>query len=239
MNDNTKEKRNTNQEQLIYQRIFDAILEQKLAPGARLTEEPLGEIFGVSRTIIRRALLRLSHEGIVDIRPNKGARVVSTPIELVDEYFTARKIVECALIKMATGKATSYQIETLKSLVTEEHKYFESGTRGKGLSASSDFHIKIANISGNTPLADFARQLISRTALIVSQYQDTAVPTCTYHDHEHLINAIENGPPEEAEKLMASHIQNIQDTLLLNKNDTEPDLFQVFNNDINTGINND
>lgn len=225
----SKESGSVSQELLIYQRIFDAILEQKLAPGARLTEEPLGEIFGVSRTIIRRSLLRLSHEGIIELIPHKGARVVITPIEQVADYFTARQVVECAIAHMATGRGKPYQIDALRALIVEEKRYFESGTRGKGLSASSEFHLQIVAIANNAPLADFARQLISRTALIVSQYQDTSRAPCVYQEHDTLIDALDGRSPDLTERLMAEHIQHIQDTLVLKNSDTAPDLFKVFN----------
>lgn len=223
-----QDKGSVNQEQLIYERVLDAILEQKLAPGARLTEEPLGEVFGVSRTIIRRALLRLSHEGVVEIIPNKGASVVTTPADQVEDYFAARKIIECAIARLAAGKASQYQTQSLKALVGEEKRYFESGTRGKGLSTSSEFHLRIAEICGNPPLIEFARQLVSRTALIVSQYQDTHASPCAYVDHNKLIEAIDTGSPDEAEKLMGEHIDHILSTLALDHKNTETDLFKVF-----------
>lgn len=225
---NEQDNGSVNQERLIYERVFDAILEQKLSPGMRLTEEPLGEIFGVSRTVIRRALLRLSHEGIVEIKPNKGASVVSTPIDQVEAYFEARKVVECAIIRRAVGNATHYQLDGLQALIGEEKRYFESGTRGKGLRTSSEFHLQIAAIGGNAPLADFARQLISRTALIVSQYQITSKSPCAYCDHSTLIQALDTGTEEEADRLMSEHLDHIYDTLALKTPDEEPDLFQVF-----------
>jgi DNA-binding FadR family transcriptional regulator len=57
--------RSGTQDDIVYAHIFEAILEQRLAPGTKLSEEALGEIFGVSRTIIRRALSRLAHESVV------------------------------------------------------------------------------------------------------------------------------------------------------------------------------
>ncbi|WP_132531733.1 GntR family transcriptional regulator [Pseudomonas aeruginosa] len=60
-----KAARSGTQDEIVYAHIFDAILEQRLAPGTKLSEEALGEIFGVSRTIIRRALSRLAHEQVV------------------------------------------------------------------------------------------------------------------------------------------------------------------------------
>ena len=75
------------QDDIVYAHIFEAILEQRLAPGTKLSEEALGEIFGVSRTIIRRALARLAHGGVVLLRPNRGAVVASPSIEEARQVF--------------------------------------------------------------------------------------------------------------------------------------------------------
>ncbi|HBR99172.1 MAG TPA: GntR family transcriptional regulator [Gammaproteobacteria bacterium] len=225
------EKRSAHQEQLIYERIFDVILDQKLAPGARLTEEALGEIFGVSRTIIRRVLLRLSHEGVVEIKPNRGASVTSTPVSDVDQYFEARRVIEGAIIRMAAGRASDYEINDLRSLIGEEKRYYESQTRGKGLRTSNEVHFRIAALAGNEPLADVARQLISRTALIISQYQDASQSACAYCDHTALVDALEAGDPDKAEHLMVEHIDHIRHTLHLSEESAPIDLFDIFSDD--------
>ena len=55
----------------VYQRVFDAILEQRLPPGTKLNEAELASIFAVSRTVIRKALMKLTHDGVVETRKNK------------------------------------------------------------------------------------------------------------------------------------------------------------------------
>ena len=225
------EKRSPHQEQLIYERIFDVILDQKLAPGARLTEEALGEIFGVSRTIIRRVLLRLSHEGVVEIKPNRGASVTSTPVGEVAQYFEALRVLEGALMRMAAGRANDYELNDLRSLIGEEKRYYESRTRGKGLRTSNEVHFRIAALARNEPLADMARQLISRTALIISQYQDAAQAACAYCDHTALVDALEAGDPAKAEQLMIEHIGHIHNTLQLSEESEPVDLFEIFSDE--------
>jgi DNA-binding GntR family transcriptional regulator len=165
---------------------------------------------------------------VVEIRPNRGASVATTPVEQVGEYFEARKIVEGAIMRLAVGKANDYEINGLRSLVAEEKRYFESRTRGKGLRTSSEVHLRIAELARNEPMADMARQLISRTALIISQYQDPALEACAYCDHGGLVDALENGTPEQGERLMVEHIAHIESTLRLLPGDAPPDLFEIF-----------
>ena len=223
-----KNKSSRNQEQIIYDRLFDVILEQKLQPGVRLVEVPLSEIFGVSRTVVRRALLRLSHEGVVEIKPNVGASVVTTPAEEVAQYFEARRIVECALIRMVVGKLSHYQVETLQAMVREENRYFDTGNRAKGLRKSTEFHFFIAEASKNQPLAEIAKQLIARTSLIVAQYNLSGSGGCACVDHSALVNVILEGTPDEAEKLMDVHLRHIEESLFLKKQDVEPDLYALL-----------
>lgn len=223
-----KSKGSKNQEQVIYDRLFDVILEQKLQPGSRLTEVPLSEIFGVSRTIIRRVLLRLSHEGVVELKPNVGASVVSTPPEEVAAYFEARKIIEGALAKKLTGNLTSYQEETLRSMVKEENRLLASGNLAKGLRKSTEFHFYMTEIAGNAPLAEIAKQLIARTSLIVSQYNLPGSGGCACVDHTQLVDAMVNASPQTVESLMHQHIEHIEERLQLHEKAVEPDLYELL-----------
>ena len=86
------------QDDVVYCHIFDAILEQRLPPATKLSEEALAEIFSVSRTIIRRALLRLSLEQVVVIRPNRGAVIAAPTVDEAKQIFKAREVMELSLI---------------------------------------------------------------------------------------------------------------------------------------------
>lgn len=223
-----KTKNTKNQEQVIYARLFDVILEQKLPPGAKLTETPLSEVFGVSRTVIRRVLLRLSHEGVVEIKPNVGASVVSTSPEEVPQYFETRRILENAVARKIAGKLNDFQAETLTSMVREENRYLEVGNRAKGLRKSTEFHFYLADIAENPPLADIVKNVISRTSLIVSQYNLSGSGGCACNDHSAIINVLKDGTPDEAESIMDEHLKHIEQGLFLGKQTSEPDLYAIF-----------
>lgn len=223
-----KNKESKSQEQIIYARLFDVILEQKLTPGSRLTETPLADVFGVSRTVIRRVLLRLSHEGVVEIKPNVGASIITTSPEEVPQYFETRRVIENAVVKKIAGNLTNYQEETLTSMVREENRYFDTGNRAKGLRKSTEFHFYLAEIANNIPLAEMAKAIIARTSLITSQYNLSGSGACACSDHSALINVIKEGTPKEAEKIMDEHLRNIEKGLFLGKQITEPDLYAIF-----------
>ena len=92
-------------EQPIYDAVFEAVLDQRLAPGTRLTEASLVELFGVSRTIVRMALLRLAHDHIVMLKPNHGASIASPTPDETRAVFEARRMIECAALPAAIARA--------------------------------------------------------------------------------------------------------------------------------------
>ena len=114
-------------EQPIYDAVFEAVLDQRLAPGTRLTEGSLTELFGVSRTIVRMALLRLAHDHIVQLKPNHGASVASPTPEETRAVFEARRMVECAALPAAIARALPKQLDNLRALVGQEDAAFHAG----------------------------------------------------------------------------------------------------------------
>ncbi|MCK5424715.1 MAG: GntR family transcriptional regulator, partial [Emcibacter sp.] len=106
----SKSGKKNSSEEVIHQQISDAILEQRLAPGTKLTEESLSEIFGASRTVVRRALTRLNYENIVEIRPNRGAIVASPTTVQARQIFEARQIIEEAVLRACVQKHSASDV---------------------------------------------------------------------------------------------------------------------------------
>ncbi|NLJ92174.1 MAG: GntR family transcriptional regulator [Aeromonadales bacterium] len=216
------------QDDVVYEHIFDAILEQRLAPGTKLSEEALGEIFGVSRTIIRRALLRLSHEQVVSIRPNRGAVVAAPSVEEARQIFAARRVVELAVIELAVKNTTPENLARIRALVKAEQDAFARGDRGTGIRLSGEFHLELAHMAQNTPLLNFQRSVVSQTSLIIAQYEVGHQSHCSFNEHEALLEAIESGDPDRAVAMMAQHLAHIENKLNLDNEAASTDLHVVF-----------
>ena len=136
-----------------------------------------GEIFGVSRTIIRRALSRLAHEGVVLLRPNRGAVVASPSVEEARQVFFARRLVEKAITELAVVHATAEDLSQLRGMVQDERDSFSRGDRGAGIRLSGEFHLKLAEAAKNAPLISFQRSLVSQTSLIIASTRVATVRT--------------------------------------------------------------
>jgi DNA-binding GntR family transcriptional regulator len=212
----------------VYKAVYDAILAHKLPPGTKLAEDSLGEVFGFSRTVIRKALFRLTHDGIVEIRPNRGAVVASPTVEEAREVFEARRILERAVIASLLGVIGSGQIATLRRLVDEEEAAFASGDRTKWIRLSGDFHLRLAEFGGNTVITGFLRELVSRTSLIIALYESPGTSPCSFDDHRAIIDAIAAGDGTRANALMDRHLEVCEGKLKLEEAESGLNLADVF-----------
>ena len=220
----------SSQELYLYQEIFDAILAQHLLPGTKLPEDELAKIFGVSRTVVRRALLRLSHSHIIESQPNRGAFVASPSIKQAREIFAARRIIEAAIVREAVVCASKKDLEDLRMLVHEEQDLFKNDKRGSGIRLSGDFHLKLAVASQNSTLLEFMKVLIPQTSLIIAQYEKPGYTNCSHEEHFALHDVIASGDVERAAALMDEHLLHIQDKLNLEDSADKNDLSRVFAN---------
>lgn len=214
---------------VIYERIRQAILEQRLAPGTKLAEEPLSSLFGVSRARVRMALLRLSHSKFVELQPNRGAYVAQPSAQEAREVFTARRIIEAHLVAGAANGLTAQQRRRLERHVTLEQAAHERGDRNAAIRLSGEFHILLAQITGNEVLMRFLRELVSRTSLIIALYGGPGLSYCAYDEHRALITELAAGRVRDAVDLVTRHLERIETRLDLDRVPGKPvDLQDVF-----------
>ncbi|MGO8915531.1 MAG: GntR family transcriptional regulator [Stellaceae bacterium] len=211
---------------VIYESIAAAIFEQRLPPSTKLTEETLGAIFGVSRTIVRNALLRLAHDKIVEIRPNRGAVVASPSAEEAQQVFEARRVVEAAIVARAAQVINRAQAARLERITEDERAAHDRGDRRSWVRLSGNFHLELARVAGNEVLADFLRDLVSRTSLIIA-LRETPM-ACAAHEHRQVLQTIAAGDTARAIQLMTEHLASCERRL--SPADAPPgiDLREVF-----------
>ncbi|RYI29171.1 MAG: GntR family transcriptional regulator, partial [Acetobacteraceae bacterium] len=108
-------------EEEIVERIFEAIIDQRLAPGTKLSEAALCEAFSVGRMRIRQSLLLLASREVVELLPNRGAFVASPSAEQAREVFEARLMIEPNVARLAAQRATDEDLTMLEQHLALEH----------------------------------------------------------------------------------------------------------------------
>jgi len=213
----------------IYRSISEAIIQHRLRPGARLREDALAEVFGVSRTGIRKVLQRLALEQLITLTPRRGASVTRPSADEAREVFEARLVVECALMEAAATRITEADISELRDMVKREHEALRNREQRIAIKLSASFHARLADISGNRTLAGFVNQLASRSSLILAVYGNAGNLGCESQDHKNLIDLLAAGDGAKAGDFMARHLKSIEASLSIFEEPEEtPDLRELF-----------
>lgn len=190
-----------------------AIHEQRIAPGTKLGEDELGEIYDVSRTVVRAALQSLAHIQLVEIQRNKGAFVARPTLREAREVFEARALLEPRTARSAASRATARDIEILKDHISQEHLALDAGDNGRALNLSGRFHIEIARIADQDTISQFIETLIARSSLVIALYWRRESALCESHAHHALVQSIADGDEQNAEELMHSHLVDLNSAL--------------------------
>lgn len=183
-----------------------------LASGARLGEVELAERLGVSRTPVREALSRLAAEGLVEIVPNRGARVATWTVAELEGVFDLRSVLEPQLTAFAVPNAGPADVEQLDDLAQRMADIGCPGPR-QDLDAlvplNRAFHDRLVALAAHPPLATALAAaihppIVRRNFLT---YDEASLRRSLAH-HVEIVAAIRAGDPEWARAVMTSHIAN-------------------------------
>jgi DNA-binding GntR family transcriptional regulator len=202
----------------IARQVVEAILAQKLAPGDRLGEQELAELFGVSRTLVREALMQLQARGFVEVRPRRGWYVVEPSVAEARDAFAARRIVEAGILSSvksddAQGKPMQKVIRNLRRHIVQEQEAIKGADAATRAFLLADFHVCLAESMGHRLLCDVLRDLTARTTLAATLYQSQHDASQSCAEHSRIVAALEAGDFALARRRMLEHIGNVEEAL--------------------------
>jgi DNA-binding GntR family transcriptional regulator len=199
----------------IAQQVVESILAQKLAPGERLGEQELADLYGVSRTLVREALMQLQARGFVEVRTRKGWYVVEPSIDEARDAFAARRAVESGLLRQAAdqGRPLQQVVRTLRRHVADERAAIDGADAATRAFLLADFHVCLAEGLGHRALAAILRDLTARTTLVATLYQSTHDARQSCEEHAQIVAAIAGGDFDGAAQRMLDHIGSVEDAL--------------------------
>ena len=192
----------------IAERVVQSILNRKLKPGERLGEQELADVFKVSRTLVREALMQLQARGFVEVRPRLGWYVVEPSFDEACETYAARRVIEPGMLRDA-GKPLQSVIRKLRQHVSEERKAIASSDAAARSVLLGSFHVCLAECLGNRFLTGILIDLSARTTLVSALYQSQAAAQASNHDHADIVDALAAGDTAKAEELMRLHIDSL------------------------------
>ncbi|SHO66598.1 DNA-binding transcriptional regulator, GntR family [Pseudoxanthobacter soli DSM 19599] len=203
-------------EDLIYERLVDAIIDKHLRAGEHLNEVKLAEAYDVPRSRVRRVLERLRDEDVVVFQLNRGAFVSRPTIEDAHHVYEARRELECIVVRLACQRATAADIERLRQHLRHEREMFDRQDPSVNRVAAH-FHHLIAEIARNPVFEKMLAVLIRRGVLIQSVYEQKTGILCLTHEHERVVDFIEANRPDDAAHEMTHHFEHIVSSLNLSE----------------------
>jgi DNA-binding GntR family transcriptional regulator len=188
------------------------ILDGDLRPGTRLGEVELADRLGVSRTPVREALTRLAAEGLVEIAPNRGARVATWTVAELEGVFDLRASLEPQLTGFAVERASSEDVEALDEIA---QRMLAVGSPGpeQDLDAlvplNRAFHDRLIALADHPALATALAAAIHPPIVLRNfhTYDEASLRRSLAH-HGEIVAAVRAGDAAWARAVMTAHISN-------------------------------
>jgi len=191
----------------VYDRLRAQILDLDRVPGSRLTERGLEGELGASRTPLRAALMRLEADGLV-CRDGRAWQV--SPIDLgeIARLSELRDAVETAAVRLSCERAT----DTAVAALAERLDTFDTtAPPEQAVRAGTDFHVRLAALSGNHFFADAvdsAMTRLARSRWLVARSEEA------WEEHREIVRLVADRRPDEAAELIHRHIVGTHERLL-------------------------
>lgn len=204
-------------------KLVELLQQRKLKVGDAIPKEvELASILGVSRTVIREALLRLRVMGLIESKKKKGAIITSPDLfgilsksmnphildqDTLREMFEIRLVLEIGMADFIFHRITPEDIQQLKDIVSQEPPATEHHLFN--IEHEIAFHGKLYEITGNETLKKFQRMLlpifdyVHNSGLLKKQPKPKK-----FVSHKGLVDIIENGSPEMFRNGMRNHLEN-------------------------------
>jgi DNA-binding GntR family transcriptional regulator len=192
--------------------LRELILDGDLRPGTRLGEVELADRLGVSRTPVREALSRLAAEGLVEVAPNRGARVATWTVAELEGVFDLRASLEPQLTGFAVARAGSDDVAALDGLA---QRMLAVGTPGPAqdldalVPLNRAFHDRLIALAEHPALATALAAAIHPPIVLRNfhTYDEASLRRSLAH-HAEIVAAVRAGDEAWARAVMTAHISN-------------------------------
>jgi DNA-binding GntR family transcriptional regulator len=202
---------------LIVEAVTRAIVEHRLQPGAKLAEQRLADHFGVSRTLVRQALFQLAQNRLVKLEPARGAFVAAPTVEEARQVFQVRRMLEGEMTREFVRNVTPAKIRALKDHIAQEQAAGAKHDAAGQNELLGDFHVRMAELSGNEVLAQILRDLVSRSSLISLMYQREGAAQHSQDEHVEIVKALAARDEKRALRLMEEHLLHVEASLAFDR----------------------
>lgn len=200
-------------EEEAYQHLLHGIRLGTLRPGERLLTEDIAQSIGMSRMPVREALRRLAAEGLITVRPNRGAVVRGLSVKEVDEVFEMRAVLEGLAAGRAARHAKEADVRGLERLLDRMAEC--ESDMGEWVTLHRQFHETICRIGDSPRLASQISSLHSIVEPLMRVWLENALqPATARTSHADIVAALRANDSKAAEAIMRRHVAGTTATIV-------------------------
>lgn len=190
----------------LYARVFEDILDGQFSTG--LSEELLMRTYNAGRSQVRRAVTRLSHQGIIFARPNQRAHVAKPDAEQIRQVLQARRMAEGTVIQLLCGRVDASAIDSLQTLIARERQAVEEHRPSAATRLGGEFHLQLARVAGNAPMIHFLEGLVPLTGLALATR--SMVHAKGWQARQVILDALRGGNVREGIEGVTHYLQQLE-----------------------------
>jgi DNA-binding GntR family transcriptional regulator len=192
----------------VHAHLREEILANRLPAGTELQETALAAELGVSRGPVREALGRLAAEGLVVVRPRRGAVVRSLTKDEFIEAYEVREALEVMAARLATTRLGHAGLARLEELTEAMARHAGRDEVDAFFDANAAFHASLVEASGNGRLCELHAQLLGQ----IGRYRQRSLSLRgsldqSVAEHRAILEALAAGDAERAARLTSDHIR--------------------------------
>ncbi len=199
----------------VAERLRELILSGELEPRERINENELCERFGISRTPLREALKILATEGLLELLPNRGARVGSVSEVEIHEIIEVVAGLEALAVEFACSAATESEIDAIEAKTLMMERAYQRGDDDTYFRLNREIHHAIMQASRNETLAGIYANLSSR----IQRMRDRAHKTpeqwrSAMEDHLEIARLLRARDKANLPRVMREHIRRVKEVIV-------------------------
>lgn len=190
-----------------YDQIKRRILENDMEAGFQVLEQELAQMLDMSRTPVREALIRLAEEGMIEIRPRHGMRVLPVSADDMQEIYEILTSLESTAAELAAARGvTDAELAELRQALKDMDAALENDDLRRWAAADETFHLLLVRYSGNERLVALVSSFWAQTHRIrLVTLRLRPKPLNSNKDHGAVVDAIAQRDREAARRLHHRH----------------------------------
>lgn len=196
--------------------IIALIFSGELAAGTDHLESELAERLGISRTPVREATLMLAQQGLLEVRPRKGVRILALSVGDMEEFYSVLTELESlAAEDAARAGYSSEKLGTLKSAIDSMDQAIADQNLEAWAASDDNFHSELVRLGGNSRVQSIVTMMSDqvRRARFITLYI-RPLPVNSNEDHRALYEAIKRGDPLAAREIHRRHRSQARELLV-------------------------